>query len=116
MSLDIDRLLAEIMECKPLAERDLRMLCEKMKDICMEENNVQPVAAPVVVCGDIHGQFQDLVELFKTGGEIPDTRYIFMGDYVDRGYYSVETFTLLMTLKVKYPGHITLIRGNHESR
>jgi hypothetical protein len=57
MSLDIDRLLAEIKECKPLNERDLRMLCEKMKEILMEENNVQPVAAPVVVCGDIHGQF-----------------------------------------------------------
>jgi len=57
-----------------------------------------------------------LLELFKTGGEIPNSRYLFLGDYVDRGYHSVETFELLLCLKLKYPGHITLIRGNHESR
>ena len=112
----IDEWLARLHEGKCLPEKDLRELCERTKEILMEESNVQPVQAPVIVCGDIHGQFYDLKKLFEEGGEIPDRRYIFMGDFVDRGYNSVETFEYLMALKVKYPAHITLLRGNHESR
>jgi serine/threonine-protein phosphatase 2A catalytic subunit len=72
----------------------------KAREILANESNVQEVRCPVTVCGDVHGQFHDLMELFKIGGNSPDTNYLFMGDYVDRGYYSVETVTLLVALKV----------------
>jgi len=114
--MNVDSYILKLREGQCLPERDLRMVCEKVKEILIEESNVQPVSAPVTVCGDIHGQFFDLLELFKQGGEIPNTNYIFIGDFVDRGYNSVETFELLLCLKLKYPGSITLLRGNHESR
>ncbi|OMJ83101.1 hypothetical protein SteCoe_16020 [Stentor coeruleus] len=76
--------------------------------------NVVKVHSPVVVCGDVHGQFHDLLELFQIGGYPPETNYLFLGDYVDRGLDSVETVALLLCLKVRYPSRIFLIRGNHE--
>ena len=63
-------------ECLP--EEELKKLCEYVKELLIEEANVQPVFSPVTVCGDIHGQFFDLLELFRTGGEIPYSKYIFM--------------------------------------
>ncbi|GMM35924.1 type 2A-related serine/threonine-protein phosphatase [Saccharomycopsis crataegensis] len=112
-----DEWLETIKKCQALHENDMKELCEMVKEILMEESNIQPVKSPVTVCGDIHGQFHDLLELFRVSGGFPDNiNYIFLGDYVDRGYFSLETFTLLMCLKVKYPSRITLVRGNHESR
>jgi len=99
-----------------ITEQEVTELCAKAIEIIEKESNVQPVPAPVTVVGDIHGQYHDLLELFKIGGACPDTNYLFLGDYVDRGYYSVESVTLLVLLKVRYPKRITILRGNHESR
>jgi len=108
--------IEKVKDCNHLSEIELKQLCDMVKAILMEESNVQPVHSPVTVCGDIHGQFYDLLELFKQGGEIPKTRYVFMGDFVDRGHHSVETLELLLCYKARYPESITLLRGNHECR
>ncbi|KAK4993984.1 sporulation-induced protein [Elasticomyces elasticus] len=222
-----DEWLEQAKQCKYLPEADMKRLCEIVKECLMEESNIQPVSTPVTVCGDIHGQFYDLLELFAVAGGMPSDslpttaaslspqptakrismadieppsqitdpkakrkmkrrfqsdsnytassppgdeddadyeeeergrvrsrsmdvgdedeeesengvglkspqsrsksvrqsqnangkqNYIFLGDFVDRGYFSLETFTLLMCLKAKFPDRITLVRGNHESR
>ena len=116
MQSDLDDQIERLKRCEYLKESEVKLLCEKAKEILIDESNVQRVDAPVTICGDIHGQFYDLLELFKVGGECPLTNYLFLGDFVDRGYYSVETLLLLLALKVRYPDRITLIRGNHESR
>jgi len=78
-------------------------LCNLAKEILIEEPNIQQIYSPITICGDIHGQFYDLMELFRVGNDCPRTNYLFMGDFVDRGFYSVETFLLLLALKVRYP-------------
>ncbi|XP_040860752.1 phytochrome-associated serine/threonine-protein phosphatase-like isoform X1 [Glycine max] len=145
--MDLDQWISKVKDGQHLLEEELQLLCEYVKEILIEESNVQPVNSPVTVCGDIHGQFHDLMKLFQTGGHVPETNYIFMvstsllelndvdmhfynisfldfyiflnlwqGDFVDRGYNSLEVFTILLLLKARYPANITLLRGNHESR
>ncbi|KAK7082078.1 Serine/threonine-protein phosphatase 2A catalytic subunit beta isoform, partial [Halocaridina rubra] len=87
-----------------------------VSEILTEENNVVEVSSPVTICGDLHGQFYDLMELFTVAGEPPNVNFLFMGDYVDRGYFSVVVVSLLLSLKLKYPQRVTLLRGNHECR
>ncbi|KAH7103751.1 Metallo-dependent phosphatase [Auriculariales sp. MPI-PUGE-AT-0066] len=112
----VDAWIAQLLECRHLSELEMKILCEHVRLLLLEESNIQPVAAPVTICGDIHGQFWDLRELLRQGGMVPDTSYIFMGDFVDRGYYSLETISLLLVLKARWPDKVTLLRGNHESR
>ncbi|ODQ60597.1 hypothetical protein WICANDRAFT_28648 [Wickerhamomyces anomalus NRRL Y-366-8] len=114
--LDLDKSIDLLKQCKPISEKDVYELCMKAQELLIKEANVQIVDTPVTICGDIHGQLHDLLTLFKNSGECPQARYLFLGDFVDRGFYSLESFLLLLCLKVRYPDRVTLIRGNHESR
>ena len=112
---DLDKQIEKCSDVVLLTEPEIKILVSKAKEVLSKEDNVQAVSAPVTICGDVHGQFHDLLELFKIGGKCPDTNYLFMGDYVDRGYHSIETLCLLLLLKIRYPTSIYLTRGNHES-
>lgn len=112
----IDSYLEKLYRCEYLTEGEVKNLCQIGIEILSKEPNIVYLSSPITVCGDIHGQFYDLMELFKVGGLPPDTNYLFMGDFVDRGFHSVETFSLMLCLRIKYPKKITILRGNHESR
>eukprot|EP01063_Lacrimia_lanifica_P033166 TRINITY_DN5830_c0_g2_i1.p1 TRINITY_DN5830_c0_g2~~TRINITY_DN5830_c0_g2_i1.p1 ORF type:complete len:322 (+),score=96.70 TRINITY_DN5830_c0_g2_i1:407-1372(+) len=114
--LDIDVLIESLIQGDALTTEQLLWVNCRVKDILAEESNVAVVHSPVTIVGDIHGQFWDLIELFRVGGWLPDTNYLFLGDYVDRGYYSIETISLLLCYKLRFPARITLLRGNHETR
>ncbi|KAI8643169.1 Metallo-dependent phosphatase-like protein [Parasitella parasitica] len=116
VALDLDACLERLYKKQLLAECVLKEICERTKELLMSESNVVHISAPVTVVGDIHGQYYDLIEIFRIGGYCPDTNYLFLGDYVDRGLYSVETISLLTCLKLRYPDRVQLVRGNHESR
>ena len=114
--VDVDVILSKLRKGTLPTEQEIKSICDTARDLLDRLENVAILSCPITVCGDIHGQFDDLLEIFDVGGEVPETNYIFLGDFVDRGYNSVETFIFLLTLKVKYPNRITLLRGNHESR
>ena len=116
MPLDLDACIEKLMNKQLLVGTLIKEICEKTKELLMMESNVVHISAPVTVVGDIHGQFYDLLEIFRIGGDVPNTNYLFLGDYVDRGLFSVETISLLTCLKLRYPHRVHLVRGNHESR
>lgn len=108
----LQKLVANI----PLTTEETKNLCERLKQLLIEEPTLAHIQTPVTVCGDIHGQFWDLEELFKRGGPLPETQYLFLGDFVDRGAYSIQVVELLLCYKALYPNRVTMLRGNHESR
>ena len=119
-SSSIDKIIIKLVKkrkkkTKILTEQEIQLLCRKCKKIFAEQDVLLNLSSPIKVCGDIHGQYYDLLRLFGFGGYPPNSSYLFLGDYVDRGKQSIETISLLFALKIKYPENIFMLRGNHES-
>jgi len=118
----LDDIIRRLLEAKTartvrqaqLMDAEVRQLCQASKEIFISQPNLLELEAPIKICGDIHGQYSDLLRLFEYGGYPPMANYLFLGDYVDRGKQSIETICLLLAYKIKYPENFFLLRGNHE--
>jgi len=119
---EIDGIITKLLEvrgCRPgqpvcLTEAEIRSLVLRSRDIFMSQSTLLELEAPIKICGDTHGQYYDLLRLFEYGGFPPESNYLFLGDYVDRGRQSLETICLLLAFKIKFPENFFLLRGNHE--
>ncbi len=97
-----------------LLESEIRSLCVRAREIILAQPMLLELEAPIKICGDVHGQYLDLIRIFEFGGFPPDSNYLFLGDYVDRGKNSIETICLLLAFKIRFPENFFLLRGNHE--
>ncbi|KAL1230520.1 Serine/threonine-protein phosphatase PP1-2 [Trichinella pseudospiralis] len=116
----LNDMIEEVLCCRdvavkqPFAKDLLLELCNWAETSFSFQPTLLEIEAPVIICGDIHGKFDDLLNIFDYCGYPPSSRYLFLGDLVDRGKQSLECLCLLFLYKIRYPDHVFLLRGNHE--
>lgn len=122
MNFNIDTIIEKLWESREffdngsvLSKKEIKFLCNEVMEVFKSQPVCLELTAPISICGDIHGQFDDLCRIFETNGRPDSQSYLFLGDYVDRGENSISTICLLFAYKVKYPDTFFLLRGNHES-
>ncbi|XP_075213988.1 serine/threonine-protein phosphatase alpha-2 isoform-like [Lycorma delicatula] len=119
---NVDSIISKLLEVRgakvqknvQLQEGEVKALCMKVREIFMSQPPLLELEAPLKILGDTHGQYYDLLRWFEMSGFPPESNYLFLGDYVDRGKQSLETICLLMAYKIKHPLNFFLLRGNHE--
>ncbi|KAI9224985.1 Rb C-terminal peptide bound To the catalytic subunit of Pp1 [Blastocladiella britannica] len=122
VQVDLDSIITRLLAMRQargaqlvnLEEWEIQWLCLTAREVFLSQPILLELDAPIQICGDIHGQYYDLLRLFEHGGFPPDSNYLFLGDYVDRGKQSLETICLLLAYKIKYPDNFFILRGNHE--
>ncbi|KAH3680796.1 hypothetical protein WICMUC_000147 [Wickerhamomyces mucosus] len=98
-----------------ISPKEIQIICSKSRECFLNQPSLLRLSAPIKIVGDLHGQFKDLLRILKLSGLPPNSNYLFLGDYVDRGKQSLETILLLLCFKIKYPENFFMLRGNHES-
>ena len=118
---NVDLIILKLLSVRNKVNKEVRLeyneiiwLCEEVTKIFLNQPVCLYLDTPLNICGDIHGQYSDLIRLFEAGGYPPDVNYLFLGDYVDRGEQSIETICLLFCFKIKCSNNFFLLRGNHE--
>ena len=119
----VDKIIEKLLSAKPkppgylvkLTEKEIRFIIDQSLPIIKGQRTLIELEASIRVCGDIHGQYSDLLRIFENYGYPNRYNYLFLGNYVDFGIQGIEVLCLLLSYKIKYPEKITLLRGNHES-
>ncbi|KAL6739886.1 hypothetical protein Aduo_013285 [Ancylostoma duodenale] len=120
--LDVDSLMSRLLNVgmaggrltTSVSEQELQQCCFVARQVFISQSSLIECEPPLVVCGDIHGQYSDLLRIFDKNGFPPETNYLFLGDYVDRGRQNIETICLMFCYRIKYSESFFMLRGNHE--
>src|SRR5690606_4218319 len=122
-SIDLDDMISRLLDAGYagkvtksvcLKNAEIIAVCQAAREVFLSQPALIELAAPVKIVGDVHGQYSDLIRMFEMCGFPPNSNYLFLGDYVDRGKQSLETILLLLCYKLKFPENFFLLRGNHE--